>query len=424
MTWLSKISYAIRALVRPNRVEQELDDEILFHLENEVESNVASGMSPEEARYAALRSFGGIEQTKEECRDARGLALIKSLWQDFRHGLRLLRKSPGFTAVAVLSLSLGIGANTAMFSVVDAVLLRPLPYPAADRLVMLWSTMESYGLPTSGSAPPNYRDWRNQNHVFEELGAFQYRGFNLSGESDPERVRGAAITSNLFRVLKVSPTLGREFLPEEEQYGRHLVVLLSHGLWQRRYGSDPQILGQPVNLDSENYTVVGVMPQRMSFLDQSPRDLWTPLSFPPDGFTEDTRTLHFLRVVGRLKDRVTVEQAQSDVSRIASQMEEQFPENKGVGGLVVPLQEEFVGDFKLPLLMLLGAVTFVLLVACVNLANLLLARATTRATELAVRASLGTGRVRLIRQLLLESLPLCLLGGELPDYSLRHGDYK
>ena len=189
------------------------------------------------------------------------------------------------------------------------------------------------------------------------------------------------------------------------------MVLLSHGLWQRRYGSDPQILGQPVNLDGENYAVVGVMPQRMSFLDQSPRDLWTPLSFPPDGFTEDTRALHFLRVVGRLKDRVAVEQAQSDVSRIASQMEEQFPENKGVGGLVVPLQEEFVGDFKLPLLMLLGAVTFVLLVACVNLANLLLARATTRATELAARASLGPGRVRLIRQLLLESLPLCLLGG-------------
>ena len=192
-----------------------------------------------------------------------------------------------------------------MFSVVDAVLLRPLPYPEADRLVMLWSTMESQGLPTSGSAMPNFRYWRDQTHVFEELGAFTYGDFNLSGQNYPERVRGAIITPNIFRLLGISPVLGRGFLPEEDQFGRHFVVLLSHGLWQRRHGSDPQILGQSVKLSGENYTVVGVMPQSMPFLDNSRQiDLWTPLSFAPDSLS-DSRTSHFAHIIGRLKDGAT-----------------------------------------------------------------------------------------------------------------------
>jgi putative ABC transport system permease protein len=324
----------------------------------------------------------------------------------------MMFKNRGFSVVAIVTLALGIGANTAIFSVVDAVLLRSLPYPDADRLVMLWSTMESQGVPTSGSALPDYREWRDQNQVFEGLAGFYYGDFNLSGENrEPERVQGAFVTPNFFSVLGVAPAIGRGFLPEEEQFGRHRVVLLSHGLWQRRYAANPEIVGRAVDLGGEAYTVAGVMPQGMAFLDNTPQvELWRPISFAPgDGM--DSRSNHFVYLVGRLKRGVTVEQAQADSSAIARNIEAANPENTGVGAKVVALGEQLTGDTRIGLLVLLSAVGFVLLVACVNVANLLLARAASREKELAVRASLGASRGRLIRQLMLESVPLGLIGG-------------
>ncbi|PYT06403.1 MAG: hypothetical protein DMF60_09455 [Acidobacteria bacterium] len=333
-------------------------------------------------------------------------------YQDLRYALRMLLKKPGFTAIAVLTLALGIGANTAIFSVVDAVLLRSLPYPDAERLVMLWSTMQAQGVPTSGSAMPDYREWRDQSQSFEALGGFYYGDFNLSGANrEPARVQGAYVTANLFPVLGIAPALGRGFSSEEEQFGNHRVALLSNALWQRRYGADPQIIGRSVTLGGVAYTVVGVMPQGMPFFDNQPVvELWTPISFAP-GDNFDTRNNHFVNLVGRLKPGVTLQQAQSEVSAIADLMAEQEKGNEGLGALLVPLREQFTGDVRLAVLVLLGAVAFVLLVACVNVANLLLARAAGREKELAIRASLGASRGRLIRQLMLESLPLGLLGG-------------
>jgi putative ABC transport system permease protein len=322
----------------------------------------------------------------------------------------MLRK-PGFTLIAVFTLALGIGANTAIFSIVNAVLLRQLPYPQAGRLVMLWSTMKSQGVPTSGSSMPDYREWRDQNHVFDGLGAFYYGDFNLSGAgAEPERVEGARVTASLFQVLGVAPAMGRGFLTEEEQFGNHRVVLLSYELWQRRYGADRSIVGRAVTLGGVPYTVVGVMPQGMSFIDNQPRvDLFVPISFAP-GDNMNTRNNYFVYSVGRLKEGVTVNQAQAEVSAIADRIQE-GSKDKVLGGLVVPLREQLVGDVRPMLLVLLGAVAFVLLVACVNVANLLLARASVREKELAIRASLGASRARLIRQLAVESLPLGLVGG-------------
>jgi putative ABC transport system permease protein len=337
---------------------------------------------------------------------------MNSMLQDLRFGLRMLIKNPIFTLIAVVTLALGIGANTAIFSVVDAVLLRPLPYPEANRLVFLWSTMKSQGVPTSGSALPDYYAWRDQNRVFDGLAGFYNGDFNLSSPgSAPELIQGTYITPNLFQVLKVSPSLGRLFTSEEEQFGRHRVVLLSYGLWQRRFAGERDIVGRDIKLGGENYTVAGVMPEGLPFFDNLPEvELWTPISFAPND-NMATRNNHFVNLVCRLKPGVTSEQAQSDVGAIAKNMEAQYTENKGLGALIVPMQEQLAGDSRKALLVLLGAVGFVLIVACVNVANLLLARASARAKELAIRASLGASRARIMRQVIIECLPLGLIGG-------------
>ncbi|HJQ25184.1 MAG TPA: ABC transporter permease [Blastocatellia bacterium] len=334
--------------------------------------------------------------------------------QDLRYGLRLLLKRPGFTFIAIITLALGIGANTAIFSVVDAVLLRPLPYPQAERLVFLWSTMIGQGVPTSGSALPDYREWRDRNDTLEGLGGFYYGDFSLSsGGAEPERVQGAYVTPNLFDVIKVSPMLGRGFMPDEDQFGRHRVVLLSYGLWQRRFAGDQGIVGREIKVGGEGYTVVGVMPRGMPFFDNQPEvELWRPIAFV-SGDSLDTRNNHFVNLVGRLKPGVSAAQAQEEMSAIARQIEAAHPENKGIGALVVPAQEQLTGDSRTALLVLLGAVAFVLLVACVNVANLMLARAAARERELAIRASLGASRARIVRQMVVECLPFSLLGAGL-----------
>jgi putative ABC transport system permease protein len=337
-----------------------------------------------------------------------------SLLQDLRFGLRMLLKKPGFTLAAALTLALGIGANTAIFSVVDAVLLRPLPYPEAEGLVFFWSTMRSRGIQFSGSSLPDYRDWRDQNRTLDGLAGFSYSDFNLSTTGgEPERVQGGTITHNLFHVLKVSPALGRLFTPEEDQFGRHRVALLSHRLWQRRFGGDRAVVGGEIKLGGESYTVAGVMPPGLPFFDNRHQvDLWTPIAFAP-GDGRGARDTRMITLVGRLKPGVTIEQAQDDASAIARRLEEQHLENKGVGASIVPVQEQLTGASSRALYVLLGAVAFVLLVACVNVANLMLARASTREREMAIRSSLGASRGRIARQMTVECLPLGLIGGAL-----------
>jgi putative ABC transport system permease protein len=391
------------------RKDEELDTEICHHLDEAIRDRIARGESPDEARANALREFGNVGLVKEVTRAMWGWAWVEQVEQDLQFGLRMLRKNPGFSVIAILTLALGIGANTAIFSVVDATLLRPLPYLESERLVMLWSTSKTPGRRRFGSCVPDYREWRERNQVFEGLGAFWYGDFNLTSDGqDAERVLGAFVTANFFSVLGVAPSLGRGFQAGDEQFGQHRVVLLSHELWQRRYGGDAQLIGRDIRLGGVAYTVVGVMPQGMAFLDNAARpELWTPLSFAA-GDNMATRNDYFLQLVGRLKTGVSIEQAQTDVAAIAERMKAEFGE---MTGAVVSLREQIIGNVQRPLMMLLGAVAFVLLVACVNVTNLLLARVAAREREFAVRAALGASRARIIRQVLVESVPLGLLGG-------------
>jgi len=333
--------------------------------------------------------------------------MIDGLLQDLRYGIRMLFKHRGFTIIALVTLALGIGATTAIFSVVDAVVLRPLPFRDPERVVRMWGTF-SQGNQASTS-PPDFLDYRAQNSTFEEFAARTSRSYNLTGDSEPERVSASLVTTNFFKAIGITPVHGRDFTAEEEAPGQR-VAIISEGLWRRRLGGELPVIGKTLTLDGATYTVVGVAPNATRLLDDS--DIWTPLSF--DGDEMKVRRFHFLRAFGRLKPGISLQQARTDLDAVAIGLERQYPDSNTTWRLrLVPLRDEMLGDVRTPLYVLLGAVAFVLLIACANVANLLLARAAGRQKEIAIRSAMGARPIRLIRQLLVESLVLAAAGGGL-----------
>src|SRR5580698_3679888 len=337
--------------------------------------------------------------------------MMTGLLQDVSFALRQFRKSIGFTAVAVITLALGIGANTAIFSVVNGVLLRPLRFREPDRLVRVWHTPPAKSFPgmtTFSVSAANYLDWERQNHVFERMAIYSYHGFTLTGGDKPEQIDACAVTSGFFATLGIQPVLGRAFTPEEDQPGRSNVVVLSHRLWQEHFGSNPNIVGQNIAMDGGSYLVAGVMPASFQFPDFA--QMWTPMAW-----TDKERAVrgeHHYMVIARLKPGVKLNEAQAEMNTISGRLEQLYPDDdKGWGAVVVPLHNDLVSDVRPALLVLLGAVAFVLLIACVNVANLALARTFSRRKEIAIRTALGASSAHVLRQILTESVVLALAGG-------------
>jgi putative ABC transport system permease protein len=409
MPMLSRMKSFLRNLFIKRRNDGELDDEVHSYVETLAEEKMRDGLSAEEARRAARIELGGIEQVKEDVRDARAGAWLDSLLQDLRYGARMLRKNPAFTAIAVLTLALGIGANTAIFSVVNAVLLRPLPYANPQQLIMIKESSQRVGV--HSLSYPDFLDWRTQSRTIAQMALLNNRSFNLSGVGQPENIEGYAVSPSCLSLLGVRPLLGRDFLPSEEVPGAAPVVMLSYALWQSHLGADPDAVGKTITLDGRSFTIVGVLPPNFRLNDKT--DAMAPIGvWAADMMDRGDRG--DMEVLGRLAPGSTFQQARAELDTIAINLQKAYPVlNAGVGISVTTLRDQLVGDTRSAILVLFGAVVFVLLIACVNVANLFLVRGAARSKEIAVRQACGASRNRIIRQMLTESFLLAAIGGAL-----------
>jgi predicted permease len=414
MMWARRFWLRLRTLFRRNRHSQQLDDEIQFHLEQQIAENIAAGMCPEEARYAAMRTFGNPTLVKEQAHDTWGWIRLEQLAQDLRYGFRLLLKDRAFTSLAVLVLALGIGANTTLFTIVRSVLLKPLPFANPEQLVMLYEQSADGKHADNAVAGGMFQEWQKQSRSFEQMAILGGSGYNLSGANGvlPEKIEGGKCSWNLFSMLGVRPAYGRLFSAEDDSPNANATVILTWTLWYRRFGGDPAIIGKDILLDGEAYAVIGILPASFSYPDPETQ-IWTPVRHETRPAVMDSLDRHQFRVVARVKSDRTLAQGFTDVDTIEKRIRRAHPDligTIGSGASIWPLLDEFVGAYKTPLYVLLAATGCFLLIACLNVANLLVARSAARRREFAIRAALGGSRPRLLREQIIESVVLSMVG--------------